>query len=429
MLRLLLLCAALVTAQDPPKGAVEPPPEADADATPKKSEADALATYNGLREKVAETGAAHWKLALWCEQNGLRPEAYFHLGKVIELEPRRDAAWQKLGFKKHDGRWMTAEQVAADAEQKKAEKTWLVQLKKCHKEIHGGKKQAEARASLEAITDPASISSIYREFGAGGPRDQEIAVQLLSQIDDPVASKVIALLAIYGKSPGVRRIATETLRSRKPEEFLDLLVGLMKDTLKYEVRPVGGPGSPGVLFVEGERFNVRRFYSPPPPPNVTPRPGDTISYDAAGMPMITHYTTLLAGPKVGVPGSKSLVTEKDISIGETYSYSQALVEAQRGAAVAQSQLANDVARIDAINEQRSRFNELVMNAIKDATGKSLGKTPKEYRDSLASNGARYKVRPKERRVPTLDEAVPIAFSFAGAFSSQLSFVTQTFVDS
>ena len=29
------------------------------------------------------------------------------------------------------------------------------------------------------------------------------------------------------------------------------------------MKQVAGPGMPGVLFVEGEQFNVRRFYMPP----------------------------------------------------------------------------------------------------------------------------------------------------------------------
>jgi hypothetical protein len=428
MFGLVVLCSTLLTAQAPVTKPEDPKPAPKAEANP--TEATSLAKYNAMiQEKAPDSAAAHWKMALWCEQNGLRPEAYVHLGKVIELDPKREAAWQKLGFKKYDGRWMTPQQIAAETDQKKADKDWTSQLKKWHKEIHGGKKQADAQAALDKITDPSAVPSIYREFGAGGSRDQEIAIQMLSQIDGPVASKVIALLSIYGKSPTVRRIATETLRSRKPEEFLDLLVGLMSDELKYEVRPVSGVGSAGVLFVEGERFNVRRFYSAPPPPNIAPRPGDLISYDAAGMPMITHFTTLIPGPKIGIPGSKSLVREMDIGVGETYSYSQAIAEAQKGAAIAQSQLTNDVAMIDAINGQRSKFNELVMNAIKDATGKSLGKTPKECRDSLASNGDRYKIRPRERRIPTLDELVPIAANFSNAFSSQLAFTTKVIVDS
>ena len=37
----------------------------------------------------------------------------------------------------------------------------------------------------------------------------------------------------------------------------------LRDPIKYEVRPVGGPGSPGVLFVEGEQYDVRRTYGTP----------------------------------------------------------------------------------------------------------------------------------------------------------------------
>ena len=90
-------------------------------------------------------------------------------------------------------------------------------------------------------------------------------MQVLGQIDAPLSSKVLALMAVYGKSPEVRGRATEMIRRRPDEDYLELLVDLMVDPLKYEVKPVGGPGSPGVLFVEGERFNTKRFYAAPPP--------------------------------------------------------------------------------------------------------------------------------------------------------------------
>lgn len=92
--------------------------------------------------------------------------------------------------------------------------------------------------------------------------DQLILVQVLGQIDKAPSSRVLAMLAVYGKTPDLRRRAIETLRGRPAEDFLDLLVGLMIDPYKYEVKPVAGPGSPGVLFVEGEKFNVSRFYAP-----------------------------------------------------------------------------------------------------------------------------------------------------------------------
>ena len=436
MLPLVLVCSALMIPQAPSKPADEPPPAVQSETPP--AEADALAKYNGMRDKVADTGPAHWKMGQWCEQNGLRPEAYFHYGKVIELEPRRDAAWQKLGFKKHDGRWMTAAQVVAEDAQKKADKEWAAKFKKWHKEIHGGAKRAETQEAFDAIEDPAAIPSIYREFCGGGAVDQSIAVQLLGQIKGAVASKAIAVLAVYGKSAEVRRVATETLRSRPAEEFLDMLVSLMKDLLKYEMRPVGGPGSPGVLFVEGEQFNARRFYAPPPPPTYNPRLGDMIGYDSGGFPAILRTsTTNVTGPRVGVRGSKTLATDSTTQTmtTETYSLANAYNEAQKAAASAQAQLAGDIAQIESINDGLRRFNDLIMSVAQAATGKSPGRTAKDWRDLLAKGkDERYTPKPRQLAVkPTFDEMVPLAYlpNLAATMSMQSStrIFTQTVVDS
>ncbi len=439
MLRLALCCSAILALQDPvpPASPEVPTPKAEADA----AEAQALSRYNDQRAKAPDTPAAQWKLALWCEQNGLKPESYVHFARVIELDPKRDAAWQKLGYKRHDGHWMTNEQIAAEAGRKAAEKTWTAQLKKWHKEFHPGKKPDErkaddARAALEKISDPAAISPILREFAGGGGADQAIALQLLGQIASPVASKGIAMLAVYGKSPDVRRNATEILRGRPAEDYLDLLVGLMKDPLRYEVRPVGGPGSPGILLVEGEKFNVQRFYAPPAP-TFNFRPGDMIGYDASGMPIVMRSTTsTITGTKVGVPGSKSLVTEKDTVSTRTdvYSFENARLEAQRAAFAAQAQLEGDIKQIGAINDQRKRFTDLVIAVARAATGKSPDETAKGWRAELEiGKGGRYARRTRERPKPTFGESVPLDYipAFAANVSTQMQtrVVTQTFVDS
>ena len=421
MVGAVLFCVMLAV-QDP--GSPPPPAAGDAKAEANAGGDAARARYNELREKTPENAAAQWKLALWCEQNGLPVEAATHFASVVEHDPKREAAWRKLGFKKHDGRWMTDEQIAADEEQKKADKVWAPLLKKWHKALHGGKGQAEAEAEIAKITDPKAVASVYREFGGGGPIDQAIAIQILGQIDSPVASKVLAVLAIYGKTPEIRRRATETLRGRKAEEFLDLLVGLLNDPIKYEVKPVGGPGSPGVLLVEGKRANMQRFYAAPPPPDITFRPGDMLSYDAFGMPVISRPI----GPafaKAGVPGSKSLVSENREAI--QFSATQELLEAQRGALAAQAQLAGDVAQIEAINNDRIRFNDLVIAVAKDATGKDISKTPQKPLDPLvAAANNKYQKKPaRTAPKPTINELVPLAYRPAFA---QVSFVTQIVVD-
>ena len=279
------------------------PAHADGDSDSGK----AMAEYVVLRDKTPATVAGQWKLALWCEKHGLKPEAYVHFSEACAArsQPRccLEEAWAQEGRQP----LVDPEQIVEEAEQKKADKVWSPRLKKLHKDIHGGNgpvKRDLARSALAAITDPRAVLPLYRELGGGGQIDQLLLVQALGQIERPISSQVLSMLAVYGRTPKVRGRATETLRLRPPGDFVDLLVGLMVDPISFEVRPVGGPGSPGVLFVEGECFNSARFYAPPPPPNVSVGPGDVVTYDASGMPVIVHRIGAVAGASstVGVPG-------------------------------------------------------------------------------------------------------------------------------
>ena len=112
-----------------------------------------------------------------------------------------------------------------------------------------------------------------------------------------------------------------------------MLVGLLIDPYKYEVKPVGGPGSPGVLFVEGEKFKVNRFYAPPAAPDITPQPGDIITYDQNGMPIINRPVRQAAvmGEIKGVAGKRSLQKEMDFVDYAEISPSQLKLEAEKGA--------------------------------------------------------------------------------------------------
>ncbi len=367
--------------------------------------------YNLLKAKTPLTAAARWKLALWCEEHGLKDLAYVHFGEVISLDPGRDAAWRKLGFKKLGNGWATDAEIAEDLEQKKADKRWGPILKKVHKDIHGGNgkaKRVAAEAELDKITDPRAVVPVYRELGGGGETDQWLLIDFLGRIDKPISSKVLALIAVYGKSKDIRRSATDVLRGRPSDDFIEVLVGLMADEYKYEVKPVGGPGSPGVLFVEGEKFNVSRFYAPPVAPNIVPQPGDFISYDQYGEPIINRPIGDLASSaaKPVMPGLIKRLAEKQVlEEVATFSPSQAKMEAERGALAAGRQLDADVDMIKTINKERRAFNELVMAAAKDATGKD-GKTPKEWREKLPGKGL--SKQPGEK--PTYGEMVALQYN-------------------
>ena len=254
----------------------------------RESDVAALAEYNARRARTPETAEAQWKLALWCEQVGLKPEAVAHLTVVTRLAPEHAGAWKHLGYKRHGGRWVTPEQVAAEAAevraQAKANRAWQPRLKRL-KSTFASKDQsrrATAEAALAAITDPRAVPAVVSVLGSGDPASQRLAVQILGQIDAPAASRALADLAVSSPFDSVCRSATERLRRLDPREFVDRLIDRLVDPLRYHVRPVGGPGESGDLLVEGEKVDLDRIYAPPPLPSVPVTPGSWFDSDESG---------------------------------------------------------------------------------------------------------------------------------------------------
>ena len=46
-----------------------------------------LALYHARRDKIPDTAQAHWQLAEWCDENGLKAEARAHLDGRRAAEP------------------------------------------------------------------------------------------------------------------------------------------------------------------------------------------------------------------------------------------------------------------------------------------------------------------------------------------------------
>ena len=235
--------------------------EADADLKAK------LAEYDARRSATPYTADGQWNLAQWADERGLKEQAKAHYTAVVRLDPKRDQAWKRLGYTKHDGHWLTDADLAtakADAEaQEMADKKWKPLLGKWKTQLSKPSHRVEAEANLLTVTDPRATASIARVFLTNRVADQLVAARLLGQIDSSRASRLLAGLTIVTDSAEVRRIAVETLRNRDSREFADLLITRLRKPIRYQVQPVGGPGSPGALFIEGSDYNKQRIYAPP----------------------------------------------------------------------------------------------------------------------------------------------------------------------
>ena len=451
-------------------------PEAVAD----KLKADPVRTatlleYESRRQKAAYTADAQWSLGLWAEENGLAEQAKAHLSAVIRLDPSRELAWKKLGYKKHEGRWVTDAQLArekADQEaQKLADKKWKSALERSRAMLEQPSKRREAESALAEVTDPRAVPMIMQVFATSRAADQLRAAQILGQVDSPAASRSLAGLAVLSSSAEVRRVAVETLRLRDPRDFVRLWIALIRKPIKFEVKPVGGPGSPGTLFVEGEKANLRRVYSPSAMPNVPILPGTRLSYDANGLPVLnepigrvpvgniatwtggTSYspaqvasayqqatqggkakdTTATHPNQAGRPASSatgatpflltdemflsdngSLVTSANTRVAREIDLSipvgQMMVEAQRSAQSSQQQLASDVAELEKVNASVRSLNEPTLHALGAVTGKDLGDNPAAWSKWWTDQQGYVFAQAQTTDKPTIVEDVPSGYT-------------------
>ena len=338
-----------------------------------------LAAYNALRGKIDKVMAPgtmksgtkeairfafeHAKLGMWCEQNGLKPEATAHFTQAVVLDPYRDTTWKHLGFVRHLGRWMTHEQVAAEAienkRQRKSDADWGRHLKASLESIRDQSKRDKAIEELKSVLDPRAVPSIVHFFASGSELEQELAVEMLARIETPLSTSELAELAIQGQSKNVRMAASETLRRRDMREYGEKLVALIRSPMTYAIQPVGGPGSSGFLRVETPQFKMLRGYEAPEVFNTRGFQG-YVGIGPNGLPVIASPAELLRTPVPSLkPGSVARSEERAREF---------IADANMKAMVSHERMVNDVKAIEYANADSSVVNERVISTLKEALG-------------------------------------------------------------
>jgi len=333
------------------------------------SSSAALAEYNAKRARVGDSAGAHWKLALWCEQHGLTPEATVHLTRVTQLEPGYEAAWRRLGYKKRRTRWATDEQVAAEQAEAKAQKladeSWRARLGLWRSVAENPSRRSELTQALADVTDPRAVSAVWWTFARGTPAQQTVALQLLGQIDSPGATRAMALLAVRTRSAEVRRNVIQKLKGRDFRDTASFLVTLLRDRIldpnlvpdpilyRFQLEPIGSTaiGSPGLVYVRGPRYNVVRTYTVDE------------SFMTAGTPVPSMDSE---------PYSRRIMVQRrqqlyDLAI---------LIDQILGESVSDLTLADDHDR------HVDRVNNRIIQTLSEATGLKLGNDPEDWRKWL-----------------------------------------------
>ena len=330
------------------------------DAVARAVQADAatsalLTRYDLRRSETPYTADAQWALGQWADEQGLKDQARAHYTAVTRLDPAREQAWLRLGYQRYAGRWETATQALTDREaaaaRQRADRSWYPILLKCKTMLAHPAELAEAQATLKQLTDPHACPTIWSVFGHGSSEQQLVAVQLFGQIPGGAATLGLAELAVHGRSPAVLQAALDHLVTRDPRDCIESLVGQLHAPFKYQVHAVQGPGSVGELIVEGDQYNLRRVYTPPPGPT------------------LPHHRSHHAGGTTWKPDPLSSLRLTSAASLERYMNAQIAAHNVR---VARHALLENVHDIEVANAKIQEANDRVPVVLARITGLDLG---------------------------------------------------------
>ena len=156
--------------------------------------ASPMQEYFHRRAKTSETADDQWKLALWCEQNGLKDQAIAQYHAVLRRDPSRSprgSGWGSGGRRPMDQAGVAGAQKheigAAEPGQQALEAATRAAARGAPS--RDKTRRADAKESIMAVTDPRSVAMIWAVFVPKGAEGQQAAVRLLANVDSPGASR------------------------------------------------------------------------------------------------------------------------------------------------------------------------------------------------------------------------------------------------
>jgi tetratricopeptide (TPR) repeat protein len=348
--------------------------------------------YLERRAKAPHKADAQLKLAAWCTEKGLKEQALAHYSEVTRLDPSRETPWKHLGYKRQGNRWVKPEDAAAQKaeadRQRRADQRWKPRLEKLREGLESSQatRRDKAREGLSEVTDPRAVPMIWKVFGPGPEAMQLVAVQLFSQIEGPAASFCLAALAVDNPSAEVRRRATQVLKGRDPRDVIGRLIAVVHKPFKYEVKTGKGPGSTASLMVDGERFDIRRFYRYP---DIDIRMVPGLQVWEGGQNFFPGRVAFAVSPgrqQVNPSPFALMFAELNMSTSIAASVAQsrqmmaaaAVEQVQRENAAVQQTLDDDVRMLDEANARINATNDRALPLLQTLTGQDLGDDPKPW---------------------------------------------------
>lgn len=189
-----------------------------------------LETYEHMRSAAVDSLASHWRLATWCRQNGLLPQARAHFERVIDLDSDHWGARQALGYQLLAGEWVGPE--AIDAIVRRAQQTSaaierygseLQQLARGLASPQANEVEV-ARQQLFQMNDPACVLAAQSLLNGAEADLASTLIAWLGSLESVESTEALLQYAVVHPEEALRKQATKLLTERPVFDFVPKLL-------------------------------------------------------------------------------------------------------------------------------------------------------------------------------------------------------------
>jgi hypothetical protein len=232
--------------------------------------------YDARSRSLPDTVVAHRAMADWCKQQQLAEQATHHFERILQLDPNDEPARTSLGYQRHQGKWLTRDEIMAERGMRfydgtyrtaqdialrerakandNAEIEWLRQLKLWRGWLDSRRidRSDEAQAEINRITDPRAATSLVKMLD--GERDEDLRLMwmaVLPQVRHPATMRKLIQLSIDEPLHDTRMQCIEQLLSMDEQIDIEPYVKALKSkdnlTVNIAAEALGAIGNPEAI--------------------------------------------------------------------------------------------------------------------------------------------------------------------------------------
>ena len=216
--------------------------------------------YETLAKRTPRTVSARWELAEWCRENGLTTQREEQLHVVLELDPEHERAHYGLKHTKHDGKWITRDELMtsqgyvkhtgryvttqeleliektqaeldAEGEWYKKVRLWFGWLTGRHAE-----RQQLGLAELQKIDDPDAVPALMRLMQDHTNKQvRELYVKILSRMQGNKPVEALVTQSLHDADHEIRFAALGAISPDQHAAAVPFYVRALKNDLNAVV--------------------------------------------------------------------------------------------------------------------------------------------------------------------------------------------------